>query len=284
MTETLLGPKQRGAVIVPAYNEAAVIARTLEPLSQAAREGYFELVVVCNGCSDNTADVARRVAGVTVLELAEGSKPGALNAGDAVATLWPRVYLDADIQIPAETVLAILDRLREGDALAARPEVVHDSQRATAPIRSYYRARDRLVHLQAVLFGAGVYGLTEEGHRRFGTFPELINDDLFVDSQFSIEEKARVRARPVVVTTPADSQSLLKIMRRGHLGELELANMKLRHSPTTGLRTASSVLQTVRTPRDAVDGVVYLAFSLMRRVGHDKGERWARDESSRAPG
>ena len=33
------------------------------------------------------------------LELEQASKPAALNVGDDVATLWPRLYLDADIQI-----------------------------------------------------------------------------------------------------------------------------------------------------------------------------------------
>lgn len=46
-------------MIIPAYNEAAVIERTLYPLSEAAAGGFIELIVVCNGCSDATADVAR---------------------------------------------------------------------------------------------------------------------------------------------------------------------------------------------------------------------------------
>ena len=76
--------------------------------------------MVCNGCTDDTADVARSVPGVRVVELEEGSKPAALNAGDKAATLWPRLYLDADIQISAAAVLAVLDRLGKGTCLAAR--------------------------------------------------------------------------------------------------------------------------------------------------------------------
>lgn len=279
MTEIFSGPKWRGAVIVPAYNEAAVIGRTLEPLSQAAQERYIELVVVCNGCTDNTAEVARNIPGVIVLELSEGSKPGALNAGDAAASLWPRAYLDADIQISAETVLAVLDRLREGDVLAARPEAIYDARGASAFVRSYFRARQRLWRRRTVMWGAGVYGMTEDAHMRFGEFPEVTGDDLFVDSQFSVDEKALVQARPVVVTTPANTKSLLKIMRRGHLGEIQLAGVKERQK--SGLRTATSTLRTVRSPQGAFDGVVYLAFSLMRRIGHDNDVRWGRDDSSR---
>src|SRR5215813_6453429 len=84
--QPILGQCHRGAVIIPAYNEAAVIKRTLAPLSQAAVEGLIELIVVCNGCADDTADVARSVPGVEVIELEQGSKPAALNAGDEAAT------------------------------------------------------------------------------------------------------------------------------------------------------------------------------------------------------
>ena len=54
----------------------------------------MQVVVVCNGCSDDTADRARAL-GAEVLELADAGKHLALNAGDAVARGFPRVYLDA---------------------------------------------------------------------------------------------------------------------------------------------------------------------------------------------
>jgi glycosyltransferase involved in cell wall biosynthesis len=109
---------------MPAYNEAALIKRTLAPLSRAAVDAYIELIVVCNGCTDETADLARDVPGARVLEMAQASKPAALNAGDAAATLWPRLYLDADIQISAEAVLAVLDRLAPTAAMT-RAEPAH---------------------------------------------------------------------------------------------------------------------------------------------------------------
>lgn len=279
MTELHSGPRRRGAVIVPAFNEAAVIGRTLEPLSRAARECFIELVVVCNGCTDNTADVARNIPGVTVLELSEGCKPAALNAGDAVASLWPRLYLDADIQISADTVLAVLDRLRAGDVLVARPEALYDSRAASAVVRSYYRAWQRLWRGKPVMWGAGVYGMTEAAHRRLGGFPDVTGDDLFVDSRFSADEKVLVASEPVVVTTPADTRSLLGIIRRGYRGGVHLFGAK--EHQKAGLSTATALLQTITGPQSAGDSAVYVALSLMRRFGYDKNLRWERDDSSR---
>lgn len=281
MPEPHAGPSGRGAVIVPAYNEAAVIERTLAPLGRTAAEGYFELVVVCNGCTDGTAAVARKFPGVHVVELAEGSKPAALNAGDRVASLWPRLYLDADIRISAAAVLDVLDRLASGDVLAARPASRYDFTGANPLVRSYYRARQR-IRRKPVLWGAGVYGLTEAGHRRFGSFPPLTGDDLFVDDRFGPDEKIVVETEPVVVTTPADVASLLAILRRSRRGVTE-AGADDRRPERTGPATARAVVRSIRGPGTAADALVYITLALVARWGaRGRAAGWERDESSRA--
>jgi GT2 family glycosyltransferase len=279
------GPRQRGAVIIPAYNEAAVIKRTLAPLSRAAVDGYIELVVVCNGCTDDTGDVARSVPGTQVLEMEQGSKPAALNAGDAAATLWPRLYLDADIQISAEAVLAVLDRLAQGDVLVARPDSVYDSRGASALVRSYYRARNRIPQHKLAMWGAGAYGLNEKGHERFGAFPMVGGDDLYVDTQFDRDEKAVVLTDPAVVKTPCDAKSLLAILRRWHRCGVEL----LADRQGTGARmhntsvdTAVTVVRSIRGLRSAVDAAVYLVMALAARSRYRKSQVWERDDSSRS--
>ena len=271
-------------MIVPAYNEAAVIKRTLAPLSRAAVDGFIELVVVCNGCTDDTAEFARSVPGVRVVELEQGSKPAALNAGDEVATLWPRLYLDADIQISAGAVLAVLDRLAQGDVLAARPECRYDSDGASALVRSYYRARQRIPQHKLAMWGAGVYGLSAKGHQRFGVFPVVTGDDLYVDTQFDAGEKAVVATDPSVVKTPADAKSLLAIRRRSHRGTAELPTDG--HGPDArsrdmGLDTAVAVLRAIRGPRSAVDAAVYIGLAVAARWPVRAAQVWERDESSR---
>jgi exopolysaccharide biosynthesis WecB/TagA/CpsF family protein len=282
----LSGPRQRGAVIIPAYNEAMVIQRTLAPLSRVAVEGFIELIVVCNGCTDKTADVARSVSGVRVTELEQSSKPAALNAGDEAATLWPRLYLDADVQISAEAVLAVLDRLAEGDVLVASPESKYDWRSASALVRSYYRAWDRIrLHKLMTMWRAGAYGLNEKGHARFGAFPAIIGDDLYVDTRFDAHEKAVVPTAPSVRKTPDNAKSLLAILRRQHRGVAELLARE-RGSDTrvrdTSLDTAVAVVATIRGPQSAVDALVYLVISLAKRSPNRRSQAWERDESSRS--
>lgn len=137
-----------GAVIIPAHNEERVIARTLDGLLPLLSSPEVDVIVVCNGCTDGTAEVARRYAGVTVLETPVGSKPAAMNLGDAATERWPRLYLDADIEVEASAVEAVFRELsRPGAPLASRPSSIVDTRGAMFPVRSYYRARARIPEL-----------------------------------------------------------------------------------------------------------------------------------------
>src|SRR5688500_7976815 len=100
------------SVIIAAYNEAAVIGRNLDRLLAGTAPGELEVVVVANGCVDETVAVAR-ARDVRVLDLPAPGKAAALNAGDEVATSTPRIYLDADIATTAATVRALASVLTQ---------------------------------------------------------------------------------------------------------------------------------------------------------------------------
>jgi hypothetical protein len=272
-----------GSVIIPAHNEASVIARTLAPLAPLAAAGQIEVVVVCNGCSDNTAAIARGFAGVTVLEIGRPSKSAALNAGDAAATKWPRLYLDADVQISRHAVRDVLTALEAGGPLAARPAVQFDLQDAHPLIHSYYRTRLRLPSARNRLWAGGVYGLSEQGRKRFQEFPDLTADDLFVDRLFEPSEKAVLDVDPVVIRPPRTPRDQVAVLHRVYRGNAEQNGDAGQHS--TARQTLAEVLRSVRGPLSAAHAAVYLGFAVAGRhgaAGPGPGG-WERDESSRAP-
>src|SRR4051812_46956466 len=96
------------SIVIPAHNEAAVIGRCLSGLTQGAAPGELEIIVVCNGCTDGTAHIARSFGqDVRVVETQIASKAAALNLGDEVASGFPRFYVDADVRLPLDSVRAV---------------------------------------------------------------------------------------------------------------------------------------------------------------------------------
>ncbi|NTU73053.1 glycosyltransferase, partial [Candidatus Roizmanbacteria bacterium] len=51
------------SIIIPAFNEERVIVDTLKELVPGAIAGELEVIVVCNGCTDNTARVVDSFGG-----------------------------------------------------------------------------------------------------------------------------------------------------------------------------------------------------------------------------
>ncbi|MGH3416028.1 MAG: glycosyltransferase, partial [Actinocrinis sp.] len=116
------------SVVVPAHNEAAVIGRLLSGLvSDVASEASdgaeaFETIVVANGCTDDTEQVASRFPGVRVVATPVPNKHRALRLGDEHARDFPRIYVDADVELSAAGVRALARALRDPGVHAVAPQ------------------------------------------------------------------------------------------------------------------------------------------------------------------
>ena len=282
-----------GSVVIPAHDEAAVIQRTLDALFTGIEHGELETVVVCNGCTDDTALVARDSGHpVRVVELERASKAAALRRGDTEARAYPRLYLDADVALAGSAARLVLQRLRSG-TLAARPPVRYEMSGASAPVRRYYRARSRVPAVLGSLWGAGVYGLSANGRSRFGEFPDVVGDDLWVDRLFGDEEVAIVDCAPVVVRVPRHSRDLVRVLARAQRGRREktIAPDRRDRAPDTVMSTLRDLGRAgVAGPAAALDAATYAAFAagarvalaLPNRSAAPIAHRWERDDSSRA--
>jgi glycosyltransferase involved in cell wall biosynthesis len=283
-----------GSIVIPAHNEAGVIRRCLDALFNGFEPGELDVVVVCNGCVDDTARLARSSGHpVRVIELGQASKPEALRTGDAAAAAMPRLYLDADVILPGSSARLVLERLQRG-AVAARPPILYDSRGSSAPVRSYFRARSRVPAVLGSLWGAGVYGLSAAGRSRFGTFPDLVADDLWVDRHFDSGEVEIVDCAPVVVTVPRSSSDLVRVLRRTYRGKAGTVSASDRVDPAP--ETLPATMRDLHRlaaagPRPAVDAATYAWFAVTARLALTlvpvagaafAPGRWERDDSSRA--
>jgi GT2 family glycosyltransferase len=272
-----------GNVIIAAFNEEAVIGRTLTALGDLGVAGV-RTIVACNGCTDATAEIARRFAGVTVVEITQASKALALRAGDALAGPGPRIYLDADVVMTRRAALDTLAVLRSGAVLAARPPVHFDSSGASWPMRRWYAVRAELPSIAGKLWGAGTYALSESGRGRFAAFPDLVSDDAFIDTLFAADETAIVQTDPVHVRTPRTTADLLKIMRRSYRTQSEVSAVTgptLSRGQRDQVRDLSVLVR--RRPTALLDVVVYVAIVARARFAARRGgyTDWERDDSSR---
>jgi cellulose synthase/poly-beta-1,6-N-acetylglucosamine synthase-like glycosyltransferase/peptidoglycan/xylan/chitin deacetylase (PgdA/CDA1 family) len=92
------------SVIVPAYNEKECIADTVRSL--AASDHPVEILVVDDGSTDNTADIAEslQLPNVKVIRKPNGGKPSALNTGIMHARHNLIVMIDGDTVFEPTTV------------------------------------------------------------------------------------------------------------------------------------------------------------------------------------
>ena len=278
------------SVVIPAHDEEAVIARCLDTLLTGVQPGELEVIVVCNGCHDDTASVARRCGHpVRVLELETASKAAALRAGDEAAFTIPRLYLDADVTLPGASARRVAERLRDG-AVAARPPVVYCSSESSAAVRRYFRARSRMPSVLGHLWGAGVYGLSAAGRARFDAFPDVMADDLWVDLLFERDEVEIVDCEPVVVTVPRGGRDLAHVLRRTYRGKAEngvgpAGANRARETKGTTLRDLQRL--ALSGPAAAFDAATYVSFAVGVRLRlalePSTSDRWERDDSSRVP-
>lgn len=64
--------KLRFSVVIPCYNEEAYISSALKSLNAQKYDGNYEVIVVDNNCSDNTAVIAERLGAKVVREPSPG--------------------------------------------------------------------------------------------------------------------------------------------------------------------------------------------------------------------
>ncbi|MBA2712568.1 MAG: glycosyltransferase [Rubrobacteraceae bacterium] len=115
----------QASLIIPAYNEEERLPATLETYEKAMLHrfgGDFELIVVANGCVDNTAGVVMEAAEVfpqiRIIDISEPiGKGGAVLEGFRQARGDGVLFADADGATTSESLLGLLDHLDSYDVV-----------------------------------------------------------------------------------------------------------------------------------------------------------------------
>jgi Glycosyl transferase family 2 len=272
------------SVVVPAHDEESVIAGTLRRLLDGTAPGEFEVIVVANACTDRTAEVARQIRGVRVVETPAPGKPNALRLGDVACGAFPRLYLDADVELDADSVRALIAACAAPGILACAPAPRLDLSGTGRVVRRVHRVHEELIAPNRALAGAGAYMLTERGHARVFPMPDVISDDGLVHASFAPHERIVVRSARSVVhparTVPAYLNRRVRVRR----GNRQLA--ELGHSAPEGRLRLRSLVRLITSRRaTALDGSCYLAVLVidraLTRLRRARGDAWGSDAGSR---
>lgn len=108
------------SVIIPAYNEADFIEPTLQSVLDQ-KHSDLELIVVPNGCTDNTAEIASRYT-PKVFDTNERGIGRAKNIGFEKATGEIIAFLDADSQMMQGLIKNIIEAL-EGKYIGGKSRI-----------------------------------------------------------------------------------------------------------------------------------------------------------------
>jgi glycosyltransferase involved in cell wall biosynthesis len=156
------------SIVIPAYNEENRIERTLRTYHQFFTEKNmpFELVVVLNGCKDNTIGVVERVRkdlvtnSMVIIDLPQAGKGLAIKAGfaDALTRNNDLIgFVDADMATRPEAYYDLIANIGDNDGIIASRYM--PGAQISPPRPAYKRYGSKLIYepLLWLLFGLSYY-------------------------------------------------------------------------------------------------------------------------------
>jgi len=277
--------------IIPAHNEASVIAASLRSLRDDAGGTDVEIIVICNGCTDDTAAIAAREPGVRVIKSPVPSKVAAINLGIQHARGEHVVVVDADIRLSGDGLRGLARALASPGVLAAAPRAEMEFAPGTSWfVRAYYRVWFSLPYVHEGMVGCGVYAIGAAGRSRVFPIPDVIADDGYVRGSFSPTSRVRVDSVVSKVRAPRTLRDLIKIKTRSRLGSYQLAGRFGESLPGQHKSSEYSlaVIGLLLRPRLWPSVVAYLHVNLVARrrakaqLAHIETYVWERDDSARS--
>jgi glycosyltransferase involved in cell wall biosynthesis len=149
------------SVIIPAYNAAATIDVCLESVLAQSTGEEFEIIVVDDGSTDDTAEIAGGYPGVRVLWQENAGASAARNLGAREARGWILCFIDADCVATLGWLDALAGAVRAG-ADGAKGTLLSDQREPVARFTQieyedrYDRMRD-LPQIDFIDMGSAAY-------------------------------------------------------------------------------------------------------------------------------
>lgn len=184
----------RLSVIIPTWNEAERLRRTLESVGRCSEE--LEIVVVDGGSADGTVEIAKE-CGCRVFAGNRG-RARQMNAGAAVATGEYLLFLHADTLLPAGYEDQIRDRLQQAAIATAFPFRIEGARMAWRAIEFGTNLRASLFQLP---YGDQAMAMRADTFYRLGGYRRLpIMEDVDLSARLRREGTISILSSPIVTS------------------------------------------------------------------------------------
>lgn len=278
------------SVIIPAHNEQVVIERCLRALLDGHPDHELDIVVAANGCTDDTESIATAM-GVRVVSTAEASKWGALNLGDAAAQTFPRMYVDADVEVSPGSIVSLSKKMSSTGAAIGAPTLrFPDFADAGRVVRRFYDGWQLSPYFDDKLVGFGFYAISETGRRRFERFPETMAEDYFLHRLFGEEERVVDDDHWFTPLLPTRLGDIVGVQARqlAANASLDAVADTVGHDLPAHHQRATWVVAAARSPRHWSALAVFLAVRVVATAVSIWKRRfaanaWTRDRSTHGP-
>ena len=187
------------SIVVPAFNEAATIEKVLRRVAAQELGGPYEVIVVDDGSTDGTAQIAESagIDGVRVVrQPANRGKGAAVRAGIAQTSGGIVIIQDADLEYDPVDIPRLLDPLRRDVADAVYGTRLRGGEPQRAHMFWHYAGNRFLSLLTNVLYNTTISDM-EVGYKAFRgdliRSLELRSDDF----AFEAEVTAKILRRRV---------------------------------------------------------------------------------------
>ncbi len=136
------------SVVIPARDASATLPRCLEALRRAAPAGT-EVVVVDDGSTDDTGEIARRFGASVVPREQPGGPARARNAGLARSAGPIVLFVDADVEVAPDALDRVLKAFAEDPGLSGVFGSYDDAPSAGTLVSDYRNLLHHFVHQHA---------------------------------------------------------------------------------------------------------------------------------------
>ncbi len=166
------------SLVIPAYNEEKYIGECLSYAIKNSHGRFFEIIVIDNASTDKTAEIARAMPGVRVVEEERKGLTFARQRGLDEATGDIIAYIDADTRMPEGWYDMLVKNFSENKKLAglSGPYFYHDIPRHHQFFVSiYYKIAVPLYWIIGYMATGGNFAIRKDVLHKMGGFDTSIS-------------------------------------------------------------------------------------------------------------